>query len=657
MQRFMTKRLAFLFFLLFSAFSSFAQSPERGGLATIPDSLFNEARLSAAPDVPFTYALKSLDVTFEEEEQSIVAVLQYHVRVKVFDASVKEASIVGIPYYFENDIERVSDISAVTWQSPNKRVPLSNDQIRTINVNSRYNVKEFTMPAVQNGSIIEYKYTIRRRYLEELPDFYLAHQVPTSLAKVTITYPTYLRYKALPENFSRPLDHTVTRIDSSDVPKIFTYPQPAPKIRETWIARNIPAVRKESYISSLDDYRSKLKFQLSEFGIPRQKLENSWDYIVAEIRRKQQLSSKIAANITAADLGGQIRQATETQEAAQDSIFRYLNDRMNFSGDKSPFSQVGDKVVLAGKPADQAAINQTLAAMLNGAGMEAYPVLISTRESGQINKSFPSFFEFNGQLVYTEIDGQSYFMDASFPHSQPNLIPVDSYNENGLVLKPQSYDWVAVEPDKSMFSIQVDMEATLQRNGTLTGSVISLNEGYPAQLMRQQYADGQSITQVILQAVFDGYTNAELSEASLQNLQTHDQPAKIETSFTLPDYAVSYSSGLEFRPMVVGYLMRNPFSDAQRELPVTLDAPEKLDLRYHINLPEGYSVKQLPQDRTIALPGATFAEHYSVNGQTLEYAFQIDISRKKFAPDLYPRLLNLYNRWVNLSNSTWLIQR
>lgn len=654
----MIKRLTVCLFLCTFAVSGvWGQATPQPGFNTIPDSLFDEARYSANSDAPFLYSLKKLDVTFEENEQSIVAVLKYHVRVKIFDASVQEASVVGIPYYFENNIERVSDIRAVTWQSPDEKIPLSPDRIRTINVNSRYNVKEFTMPAVQDGSVIEYAYTIRRRYIEELPDFYLSHQVSTARAEVSITYPKYLRYKAVPENFAGGLKHEFTQIDTSDAPKIFTYPQPEPIIKETWRATNIPAVQKETYISSLDDYRSKIKFQLSEFGIPRQTLENSWDYVVAEIRRKQEILPKIAANEKAEAIGREIADAFESKKAVQDSIFRFINKNANFSGSKSPFSEVKDEAVLSGTPSDQAAINQTLIAMLKGANIEAHPALISTRESGQINTSFPSFFEFNGQLVYSKIDDKTYFMDASFPHSRPNLIPVDTYNETALLLKPEGYDWVAVEPEKSTFAIQINMDATLNRNGTLAGSVTSLNEGYPAKLIRQQRGNGQTPSQVIAQAVFDGYANAELTQPAISNISSFDEPVELSADFTLPDYAVSFANGLEFRPMVVGYLMSNPFSENQRELPVTLDAPEKLDLQYTITLPDGYSVERKPQNRVVQLPGATFEERYEVKGQIIKYEYHIDISRKQFSPDLYPRLLNLYERWVNLSNSTWLIER
>jgi hypothetical protein len=52
------------------------------------------------------------------------------------------------------------------------------------------------------------------------------------------------------------------------------------------LPRDIAAVDNEAYISSINDLRGRLKFQVSEFGRPRQPLDNSWEIVVAQIRRQ-----------------------------------------------------------------------------------------------------------------------------------------------------------------------------------------------------------------------------------------------------------------------------------------------------------------------------------------------------------------------------------
>lgn len=648
--------IAVFIFLLWQAVVP-VESPAQSEFNQLPDSLFADSQYPANPEVPFLYSLKKLDISFEETDQSIVAVLRYHVRVKIFDSSVQEASLVGIPYYFEDNIEQVQDIRGVTWQSPQQKIELSAEQVRTINVNSRYNVKEFTMPAVTDGSVIEYVYTIRRRYIEELPDFYLAHQVPTQRAEVSITYPQYLRYNGLVEDYQGLVrNFNSQRVPEGDAPKIYTFPQPDPVVTETWLASNIPAIRQESYITSLDDYRPKIKFQLSEFGIPRQTLENSWEFVVAELRRKQQINARINSYSQAQQRGASIAKEFDSKQAAQDSVFTFLNRVVNYSGSNAPFDSIGEVPVLNGEPSNQAAINQVLAAMLRGAGIEAHPVLVSTRSSGQINRDFPSFFQFNGQLVYSRIDGKSYFMDASFPYSHPNLISVEMYNEPGLLLGESGFQWLDIEPEHSRFGIDVDMQAELDRQGNLGGFMRIANIGYPAQQIRQRLAQGAPLEQVVRDVVFDGYGEVEVSSA--QQLSSANADSIIlSADFRIPKYALSFADGLDFRPMIVGNLSENPFQNQDRNLPITLDAPERLDLSYTINLPDGMELAQSPADNEVRLPGATFTEIYSNETNTLQYNFQIDIARKEFSTEQCNQLYQLYNRWVELSNSRWRIVR
>ena len=76
-----------------------------------------------------------------------------------------------------------------------------------------------------------------------------------------------------------------------------------------------------------------------------------------------------------------------------------------------------------------------------------------------------------------------------------------------------------------------------------------------------------------------------------------------------------------------------------------------------LDLPEGLSLGQGTQNRSIQLPGAELNELYRSEAQVIQYGYQIDISRKQFEPELYPQLLDLYERWVELSNMNWRIKR
>jgi len=636
----------------------FAQDSLDARFGSIPDSLYSMQSPADNPDAPYIITNKELDVSFRETEQSIVAVLEHHVRKKVFEDSVREASVVAIPYYFDNNMEHVVNIQAYTHLPSGERIPVEDGDIRTININSRYNVKEFTMPQVQEGAILEYRYVIQRRYIEELPDFFLGHQVPTAATKLTITYPEYLRYQPFVEDYNGKIDHDFVYTDTSSVPKVFTIPQPKPIVTERWMAYNIPAVEDEAFMSSMDDYRAKIKFLLSEFGIPRQQLENSWEVVVARIREKTNPWWAIRSNNVAEARGDSIASAMEAQppEAIQDSIFKFVNQKVNYSGEHRPYSLSRDRGVIAGQPSDQAAINQTLISMLHGAGIDANPVLVSTRPSGQINMDFPSFYQFDSQLVQSKINGETHLMDASFAHSQPGLIRVDAFNGRGLVMGQDSFEWIDLKPEKSNFDIQVAIDAQLQSNGTLVGKVNAQQGGYPAQFIRQQRADGNSDADILKRVLFDGYPQMSVDSVQISNIDSYNEPIAIAAQFEIENYATSFTDGLKFRPMIVGYQRENPFKDKSRQHPITLDAPEHLDLLYEIDLPSGFRAPENRQNKILRFPGAEFRETYDTSSGALKYEYQIDISQKNFSTDFFSQLYKLYERWVQLSNTAWLIE-
>lgn len=624
----------------------------------IPDSLFRMQEPADKSETPYTITNKEVDVSFQETGGSIIAVLRHHMRIKVFDASSAEASTVTIPYYFDDNMEQISDIRGATHRSPGEQVPLDNAAIKTIDINGRYKVKEFAMPAVEDGAVLEYSYVIRRRYIEELPDFYLSQRVPTAHAKMTITYPQYLRYESVVEKYDGPLDHDFAYTDTSSVPKIFTLPRPDPVISERWVASDIPPVKEEPFISSLDDYRGKIKFILKEFGLPRQQLDTSWEVVVAKLRRNTNPLAQIQTYRQARSLGDSLasEHPGDSRRDLQYRIYRYLNGRVSFSGAYAPYSTTPDSAVLAGETADQAAINQTLLAMLRGAGIEAHPLLASTRSSGTINRTFPSFYQFNALAVRSEIEGEEYIMDASFPYSQPNLIPVEMNIGEGLLLREHSFTWVPMQAGGNMVGIQVEVGGQLQANGTLSGEIVSHQRGYPAQIIRQQKADGQSDAEVLRQTIFDGYSQVSVSDVRIAHLNSYEEPVEIRANFEIQNYATSYSDGLRFRPMLVGYQMENPFEDSNRDLPVTLNAPEQVQVSYDIALPRGFAVESGTESHGLDLPGAAFEESYNMQPGNLNYEYTIDIGRQHFPVEQFDQLYRLYERWVELSNSYWLIE-
>lgn len=608
---------------------------------------------------PFEYILKEVSIEFDEGDRGIVAYIHYLVRLKIFtDQPVQqaEAGLIGIPYYSDNNMELVTNLAAITWKPDGQFYSVGEQQVRNAELNSRYRLIEFEMPEVNEGDILEYKYTIERRYIEELPDIFFSDRVPVREMNVYLKNADYLRYNILEENIEFELKHEEFQVDTSSVPAVFTYERPNPVQIEKWSAENIPAVDATDFISSLDDVRAKLKFQVSEFGIPRQPLENSWEFVAAQIRRNSNPFDVIENHTEMMSELSDRFSGISSKQALQDSIFQYVNSSVQFSGTYDLYAENGLSRTLEGSDASQSEVNTLLLGLLRQNGIDAYPVFVSARESGRINQAFPSLYQFNRFLVISEIEGEETVMDASYSNSLPGLIPLDVYNRQGFVLRDHEFEWISITPEESRFKLELEIEAALDEKGTLAGEMWINASGYPAREIRRSLAAGESEKEVIDGLFFDRYADAELKNSEIQGNGSNREKIQLRAAFEIPNYAVSFSDGLEYPPMLAGYLYQNPFEEASRRTPITLDAPEQLNVNYVIELPAGNRSGIRQGEQKTDLPGAELSEVYNIDGKTLNYSFGVQIDRNQFSTEEYARLRMIYERWVNLSNEKWFIE-
>lgn len=634
------------------------QLPEPARFGEVPDSLF-----IFFPDYeePFEYLLRQTRIRFEQSGDGIHARLEHLFRIRVYGddpVDLAEASLVGIPYYAEDGMERIVELEAATHFPDGRRLELAPGEVRHADLNVRYRIAEFLFPQVESGTILEYRYVVHRRYIDELPDFYFSHGVPTRRAHLILYNEDYLRYDAVGVNIDFRVGYREERIDTSDVPPVFTYRRPEPLSIEHWYAEEVPAVDRAEYISSLQDLRGMLKLQISEFGRPRQPLENSWDFIAAQIRRGplnpydtidrlEKIRSK----------GAELAAGEEGERAVLHRIFHHLNDSMVYNGEFRSFPESDPEEVLRGTPSDQAAVNLVLLALLEGAGIEVYPAFLSGRESGTIHLDLPSLYQFTQMLLLVRAEDEEYWLDGSFPDSRPGMIPVESWSRHAMLFGRERYEWREIEPQYSKFDLDVTLKAELNEQGDLNGRIEMGSEGYPARRIRQSLAGDRSAAGVIRETFFDAYESAILSQASIRESEPWGYPLKMEAEFEIPGYALSFREGLQFHPMVIGYLQQNPFDDPDRTVPVTLDAPEQVEVRYEIGLPSGFEFEQMRDRVQTVLAGAGLYEEYEISGHELNYTFRVRIDRKEFSTDEYSDLRRLYDRWVYLSTTEWFISR
>src|SRR5690625_7791739 len=116
-------------------------------------------------------------------------------------------------------------------------------------------------------------------------------------------------------------------------------------------------------------------------------------------------------------------------------------------------------------------------------------------------------------MILGEAGGREYFMDASFPHSLPGLIPTEMYSGSAMALSDSSHTWKEIKPERSRFFLDVHIKGELDASGNLKGRLSAVSKGYPAQRVRMQKAtevpDKEMISTIFFDAIIDNTKSGE----------------------------------------------------------------------------------------------------------------------------------------------------
>jgi hypothetical protein len=129
----------------------------------------------------------------------------------------------------------------------------------------------------------------------------------------------------------------------------------------------------------------------------------------------------------------------------------------------SKYTTISVKDFESRKTGNAAEINLYLAAMLNTAGIDAKPVIISTRDHGKIAADYPFDHFFNYVIVLVTIDGKSFLSDGTEPLIAFNRLPIRCINDKGLIVDKAGVNWVNIITPAMSIDHKI-IQATLDPN-------------------------------------------------------------------------------------------------------------------------------------------------------------------------------------------------
>jgi len=587
------KRFIYLMGILCLALNSYAQKKEfKFGKVSAED--FNAKPFGIDSAAAAVKIFDIGDCYFEYNERNgFEYIYERHVRYKIVNKNAYDLADFQIALYRSNNSskEDLLRMEAATYNlEAGKTVitKLGKDSKFTEEFNKNYQIKKYTLGNVKEGSIIEYKYAIRSPFTFQLRGWSFQSSVPTIYNEYNIKTPEYLMYKP---SFSGYYKINQTKRETINAHYVTGVTSNANYSQYT--LENVPALRKEAFITTMDDYITSIDFELMATRYPNdiyRDYTGTWPKIIKGLAEDENFGlfikkSSIAKTILPTIINGE----TDTLKIAN-LIYNYVKNNVKWNDSHRLYSsEKNPKSILDKKTGSSADINLLLLIFLKEAKIDANPVLISTRSNG-MHPGYPIISKFNNILIHAKIGGKDLFLDATDKDHFLGMVSFESLNHQGfsIDLKTETGAWVSTEPtygDEKAYNYSL----TLDKENKLKGTILQYYKGYGALSLRNKYRSNASETEFVKKLKKDKQ-GLEIDNYKINNLDNFEEVLSEELTVTIEDNVEEAGNLIYLNPLLYERTKENFFKHETRNFPVDFAYPLKETIRATINFPNDYEI-------------------------------------------------------------------
>ena len=595
-------------------------------------------------------------------------------RIHILNKNAYDAAQIRIPIYTTGGREEeIVSLKAVTYNLENgKIVETKLDPKADVfkeKINRNWVINKFSFPAVREGSIVEFEYKLKSEYLFRLRPWEFQGEYPTLWSEYIVGMPQFLYYVSLTQGSQEfyikeakdkiaqfSLEIPKTEIMLSGTKDRMSFSAGITFFR--WVMKDVPALKEESYTSTISNHVARIEFQLAEYREPYvpKKVMSTWVETASTLLADEDFGLPLQREN--AFLNEVTLVASKNASAPIDkarNIYAWIRDNMTCIDRNSFYMKKTLQSTLKLKTGTEAEINLLLIAMLRNAGLQADPVILSTRSNGYTYSLYPLIDRFNYVVVQLVIDGQKYYLDASRPLLGFNRLGYDCYNGHARVIDTAA-DGVEFTADslteKSISSVLISNS----EKGTLAALVRYTPGFYDSYGIRSEIKKEGSKT-YFNELKKNGSSEILISEENIDSIDNYEVPVSVSYRLEIPanDEDIWY-----FDPMFNRSWTENPFKSATRSYPVEMLF--KIDQTYllRMDVPAGYTVDELPKSLIVKLNednDGEFEYRTAESGGIISIRSRLRINRTYFSPEEYQMLRDFFNLVVKKQSEQIVLKK
>lgn len=588
------------------------------------------------------------------ENDGFFITYKIHKVIKVLKKSGTSQADMEIPYYvFSNKKEVVSSIKGFVYNEENGKInktKLTKENIFDEQTSKTYRKKKISSPNVKEGSVIEISYEIKSELFNYLREWEFQSEIPTRWSEYSVTYPEYFSYAQINQGYiPYKLQEKKEGMGTIFLSRQNSNGKDAHTYQTTdlhWIGENMPALRPEPFVDNPAGYATKVEFQLKWVQFPqslRKDVAASWNAMGDELLKDEDFGKllekgKFANKIVEGIVGG-----LDNPDEKIIAIVSHLNDKVKWNGRQTIYpSRTPEKSYNEGD-GNVADLNFLLIIFLRAAGIEAHPLVSSTRNIGYLNPSNPVMYKLNHVSAWVYIDGKELVLDITDSTLPLGFLPVHIINFNGWLVASHNSKWVTL--NNSNISSDITLNNIQIMDGLLNAEVSHSHSGYTATSKRKNLFNNGK----------DNYIEkleANLSNWEISDIEWGDILAKNE-KFT-EAYTLKGTQGLDVQgdfiylsPLSDAYLSENPFKLDSRIFPIDFIYKQKKMMIINVKIPEGYAIEGLPESITSNLSdrGISYTYRCGINENKTEIQISLNyqVNTPFYTPDRYNEIRQLFD--------------
>jgi hypothetical protein len=587
-----------------------------------------------APGAPAIYLYRQVDRDDNGPHEYDYA------RIKILTEEGRKYADVEIPFLKER--ENIHGILARTIRPDGSIINFDGKVYEKTIVKAKgvkYLAKTFTMPDVQVGSIIEYRYheDLEAGYIFD-SHWILSEELFTKHAKFSFKKYTVfaLRYSwpmGLPAGTDPPKnEHDVIRLETNDV----------------------PAFQVEDYMPPANELKYRVDFIYNTDPHPEKDCEKFWKQ--GGERWYREVQDFVDRRKAMEQIVSQIVRPNDAPEVKLRKIYARTQQIRNvwFEREKSEQELKRENLkdihsvedVLKHGYGNSREINWLFLALARAAGFQADLVAVSTRDVYFFDFRLMNPGQLNSNVVLVKLDGKDLYLDPGTAFTPFGMLPWSKTRVPGLRLDKDGGSWITTTSPGPSES-RIERKATLQLtdSGSLEGKATITYTGLEALWRRiEEHNEDDTDRKKFLEDQIREYIPV-VADVELTNKPDWNSSAPTlvaEYNLKVPGWASAAGRRALLPVGLFGGLEKNTFEHASRVHPIYFRFPYQEEDDVTIDLPLGWQVSNIPQVHNVDLKDAAYSLTADNKDRSLHVKRQLMLDLGMVEAKRYPILRSFF---------------